>query len=146
MARRGRTSPPPRRSSALLEAPAPSPRAIRRSAVRPRVYIPVVFERLGLAAMMAPKSLLQQNGVEVASRVVEGKADFGLTLSGEVASVEGAVIAGPLPPPFGQDTTYSAAVSAGSGAPDAAEAFIAALTAPAVREIWRKAGFEVPQA
>ena len=37
------------------------------------------------------QGLPQQTGVEVARRVVEGKADFGLTLSGEVASVEGAV-------------------------------------------------------
>ena len=62
--------------------------------------------------MMQAKSLPQQTGVEVARRVVEGKAEFGLTLSGEVASVPGAVIAGPLPPPFGQDTTYCAAVMA----------------------------------
>ena len=110
------------------------------------VYVPVVFERLGIAGLMASKSLLQQNGVEVARRVVEGKADLGLTLSGEVASVEGAEIAGPLPPAYAQDTTYTAAVSAGSEAPDAGRSFIAALTAPAVREIWRKAGFEVPQA
>jgi molybdate transport system substrate-binding protein len=110
------------------------------------VYVPVVFERLGIAGAMASKSLLQQNGVEVARRVVEGKADLGLTLSGEVVSVEGAVIAGPLPPAYGQDTTYTAAVSAGSTAPDAARSFIAALTAPAARETWRKAGFEVPQA
>ena len=68
--------------------------------------------------MMTPKSLPQQTGVEVARRVVEGKADFGLTLSGEVASVAGAVIAGPLPPPFGQDTTYCAAVMAASAARD----------------------------
>jgi len=79
------------------------------------VYIPVMFERMGLAATMKPKTLLEKNGVEVARRVVEGKADFGLTLSGEVASVPGAVIAGPLPPPFGQDTTYCAAVMAGIG-------------------------------
>lgn len=107
------------------------------------VYVPVVFERLGIAATMGPKSLLQQNGVEVARRVVEGKADLGLTLSGEVASVEGAVIAGALPPPYGQDTTYTAAVSAGSAAAEAGRAFIAALTRPAAREIWTRAGFEV---
>jgi molybdate transport system substrate-binding protein len=107
------------------------------------VYVPVVFERLGLAATMKPKSLLQQNGVEVARRVVEGKADLGLTLSGEVASVEGAAIAGPLPPPYGQDTIYCAAVCVGSAAPDAAMAFIKALTAPTAAETWRKAGFEV---
>ncbi len=58
--------------------------------------------------------------------MVEGQAEFGLTLSGEVASVAGAAIAGPLPPPFGQDTTYCAAVMADSGAKEAALAFIAA--------------------
>ena len=84
------------------------------------VHLAKTFEQTGLAAMMKGKSLPQQTGVEVARRVVEGKAEFGLTLSGEVASVPGAVIAGPLPPPFGQDTTYCAAVMAASGAKDEA--------------------------
>jgi molybdate transport system substrate-binding protein len=108
------------------------------------VYVPVVFERLGIAEAMKGKNLLQQNGVEVARRVVEGTADFGLTLSGEVASVPGAVIAGRLPPPFGQDTTYCAAVMAGSATKEAAGAFIAALTRPDSRGVWAKAGFEPP--
>jgi len=110
------------------------------------VYVPVVFERLGLAEVMRPKSLLQKNGVEVARRVVEGAADFGLTLSGEVASVDGAAIAGPLPPPYGQETIYTAGVPATTGAPDAARAFVAALTAASSRGVWQRAGFEVPQA
>ena len=108
------------------------------------VHLAKTFEQAGLAAMMATKSMPQQSGVEVARRVVEGKAEFGLTLSGEVASVAGAVIAGPLPPPFGQDTTYCAAVMAGSGAKEAALAFIAALTRPDTRTTWAKAGFELP--
>jgi ABC-type molybdate transport system substrate-binding protein len=82
--------------------------------------------------------------VEVARRVVEGKAEFGLTLSGEIASVDGAAIAGPLPPPFGQETVYCAAVSADSAVKDAATAFIAALTSPDARQTWAKAGFVVP--
>lgn len=106
------------------------------------VYVPVMFERMGIADTMRPKSLLQQNGVEVARRVVEGKADFGLTLSGEVASVEGAAIAGPLPQPYGLDTLYSAAVSASTAAPEPAAAFIAALTSPGARDTWVQAGFE----
>jgi molybdate transport system substrate-binding protein len=110
------------------------------------VYVPVVFERLGIAELMRPKSLLQKNGVEVARRVVEGAADFGLTLSGEVASVADAMIAGPLPPPYGQETIYTAGVSTTSVAPDAARAFIAALTAASARDTWQQAGFEVPQA
>jgi molybdate transport system substrate-binding protein len=108
------------------------------------VHLAKTFEQTGLAAMMASKVLPQQSGVEVAKRVVEGKAEFGLTLSGEVASVAGAVIAGPLPPPFGQDTTYCAAVMAASGANDEALAFIAALTRPDTRATWSRAGFELP--
>ena len=108
------------------------------------VYIPVMLERMGLATAMKPKSLLEKNGVEVTKRVVEGKADFGLTLSGEVASVAGAVIAGPLPPPHGQDTTYCAAVMAASAAREAGAALIAALTRPDTRETWTKAGFGPP--
>ena len=108
------------------------------------VHLAKTFEREGLAAMMAGKSLLQQSGVEVAKRVVEGKAEFGLTLSGEVASVEGAMIAGALPPPFGQDTDYVAAVMAASAAKDAAADFIAALTRSGTREQWNKAGFQIP--
>jgi molybdate transport system substrate-binding protein len=108
------------------------------------VHLAKTFEQTGLAAMLAGKSMPQQSGVEVARRVVEGKAEFGLTLSGEVASVPGAAIAGPLPPPFGQDTTYAAAVMAGSGAKEAAQALIAALTEPATRPAWSRAGFELP--
>ena len=108
------------------------------------VHLAKTFEQTGLAAMMKAKSLPQQSGVEVAKRVVEGRAEFGLTLSGEVASVPGAAIAGPLPQPFGQDTTYCAAVMAGSSAKDAALAFIAALTRPETRATWTRAGFELP--
>jgi molybdate transport system substrate-binding protein len=108
------------------------------------VYIPVMFERMGLAATMKPKSLLEKNGVEVAKRVVEGKAEFGLTLSGEVASVAGAEIAGPLPPPFGQDTTYCAAVMSASAAQEAGVALVAALTHPDTRATWTRAGFGLP--
>ena len=53
------------------------------------VYLVGLFERMGLSAMIAAKGMPQQSGVEVAKRVVEGKAELGLTLSGEVASVAG---------------------------------------------------------
>lgn len=108
------------------------------------VHLAKTFDQQGVAEMMKSKSMPQSSGVEVAKRVVEGKAEFGLTLSGEVASVPGAVIAGPVPPPFGQDTIYCAAVTAGTAAKDAALAFIAALTRPETRPTWTRAGFELP--
>ena len=143
-ARRSRIFPPPEAFKRLLEAAravATSDPAVGGSA---GVHLARMFEREGLAAMMAGKSLPQQTGAEVARRVVEGKAEFGLTLSGEVASVEGATIAGPLPPPFGQDTTYCAAVMAASREQAAAADFIAALTRPETGETWEKAGFALP--
>jgi ABC-type molybdate transport system substrate-binding protein len=100
--------------------------------------------RAPLAAMLATKMAQQSSGVEVAKRVVEGRAEFGLTLSGEIASVPDAVIAGPVPPPFGQDTIYCAAVMAASGAKAAAQDLIAALTRPGARSDWTRAGFELP--
>src|SRR5207244_365438 len=108
------------------------------------VHLGKAFERAGWAAMMTGKAMPQQTGAEVAERVVEGKAEFGLTLSGEVASVPGAVIAGPLPAPFGQDTIYCAAVMAASHEKSAAAGFIAALTHADTAGAWRKAGFEPP--
>jgi molybdate transport system substrate-binding protein len=108
------------------------------------VHLAKAFELAGWAAMMKGKAMPQQTGAEVAKRVVEGKADFGLTLSGEVASVPGAVIAGALPQPFGQDTIYCAAVMASSAAKEPAAAFIAALTHADTIATWRKAGFEPP--
>jgi molybdate transport system substrate-binding protein len=108
------------------------------------VYLAGLFERLGLAAMMKDKGMPQQSGVEVARRVAEGTADIGLTLSGEVASVAGAVIAGPLPPPLGHDTTYCAAVAAESREKNAGDAFIAVLLGRHTRETWTMAGFEAP--
>ena len=142
-------------------APSPdiaTPEAFKRTLVQARaiafsdaavggsagVYLVGMFERMRLTAMIREKGLPQQTGAEVARRVVEGKADIGLTLSGEVASVEGAVIAGPLPPPLGQDTIYCAAVMAGSTAKEAGAEFIAALTGPETRETWKRAGFEMP--
>ena len=108
------------------------------------VHLAKAFEQTGLAAMMATKSLPQQSGVEVAKRVVEGKAEFGLTLSGEVASVPGAVIAGPLPPPFGQDTTYCAAVMAGSAAKEAGCGLHRGADAAGYADDMAQAGFELP--
>jgi molybdate transport system substrate-binding protein len=108
------------------------------------VHLARMFEREGLAAMLKDKLKPQQSGVEVAKRVVEGQAEFGLTLSGEVASVPGAAIAGPLPPPFGLDTVYCAAMMAGSTAAEAASALIEALTTPSTRPVWTKAGFDLP--
>jgi molybdate transport system substrate-binding protein len=93
--------------------------------------------------MMREKGMPQQNGGEVATRVANGEADIGMTLIAEIMPIKGARVAGALPAPLGNDTTYCAAVMSASRAPDAARAFIDALTAPDTSDVWEEAGFEV---
>lgn len=54
----------------------------------------------------------------------------------------GARLAGLLPPALQLWTVYAAAVPASSREPAQARAFIAALTAPAMRPRWTAAGWE----
>jgi len=107
------------------------------------VYLAGLFERMGLGPAIKQKGMPQQSGAEVARRVAEGKAEIGLTLVGEIVPIAGVTIAGPLPPPIGNDTTYAAAVCAASTERAAAQVFIAALTVPETRAIWHAAGFEL---
>jgi molybdate transport system substrate-binding protein len=102
-----------------------------------------LFEDIGLAPMIKRKGLPQQSGGEVAARVAEGSADLGMTLIAEIVPVEGVHVLGPLPAPYGKDTTYCAAVMTGSDAPKAARAFIAALVQPDVGDLWSSLGFEM---
>ena len=92
---------------------------------------------MGLADEIARKGMPQQTGGEVANRVANGEADIGMTLIAEIVPIQGARVIGPLPAPLGNDTTYAAAVTAGSSAKDAGAAFIARADA-AVRA--RRAG------
>jgi molybdate transport system substrate-binding protein len=108
------------------------------------VYLAGLFERMGLADLTKRKGLPQPSGAEVARRVAEGAADLGLTLTAEIVPVAGARVIGPLPPPFGNETTYAAGLSAACSGPEAASALIARLTHPDAHPLWRQAGFEPP--
>ena len=67
-----------------------------------------------------------------------------MTLIAEIVPIQGARVIGPLPAPLGNDTTYAAAVTTGSGAKDAGQAFIRALTQPSAHGAWEAAGFKRP--
>jgi molybdate transport system substrate-binding protein len=107
------------------------------------IYLRDLFARLGIADMIAAKTVRQNSGVAAAACIARGEADLAMTFIPELLQVEGVRILGPLPPPFGHATGYAAAVSSGSPNREPARAFIAALTARDSRDVWAKAGFEV---
>jgi molybdate transport system substrate-binding protein len=108
------------------------------------IYLAKLFVEMGLSDEIERKGMPQQSGGEVATRVANGEADIGMTLMAEIAPIKGASIVGPLPAPLGNDTTYAAAVMSGSGAKEAGQAFILALTQPSTRGAWQTAGFQLP--
>ena len=106
------------------------------------VYLPQMFKRMGIAEEIEHKAKPQQSGAAVAECVARGEAELGITLIPEIVPIKGARVIGKLPAALADDTTYTAAVAAGSTVPAAAAAFIAALARPATREVWQAAGFE----
>jgi molybdate transport system substrate-binding protein len=108
------------------------------------IYLRDLFAKLGLAEMIAAKTAYQKSGVAAAAAVACGEADLAMTFIPELLQAEGVRILGPLPAPYGHETAYAAAVASDSLRKEAAAAFIAALTAPAAREVFGKAGFEPP--
>jgi molybdate transport system substrate-binding protein len=107
------------------------------------IYLRELLGRIGLAEIVAAKTLAQKSGVAAADAVGRGEADLAMTFIPELLQGNGVLVLGPLPPPYGHATAYAAGVSVRSGFPDAARAFIAVLTAPDARSVWTGAGFEV---
>lgn len=106
-------------------------------------YLRQLFERIGLAGMVAAKTVHHQSGAAAAGAVGRGAADLAVTFVPELLQATGVRILGPLPPPYGHATAYAAAVPADCDQAGAAQAFIRALTAPAAAAVWAAAGFEV---
>jgi molybdate transport system substrate-binding protein len=106
------------------------------------IYLRDLFAKLGLAEMIAAKTTYQKSGVAAAAAVARGDADLAMTFVPELLQADGVRILGPLPPPYGHETAYTAGVTSDSLYQDKARAFIAALTSPGSRAIFAEAGFE----
>jgi molybdate transport system substrate-binding protein len=107
-----------------------------------RVHVERMFDRMGIKAEMAKKTLLEQGSTNSTARVAEGKADLVLTLISEILPVKGIELLGPLPPEHQNYVAFAAAV--GSKAQDAAAAkkLVAFLTKPDVLPVLKAKGME----
>ena len=101
-----------------------------------------MFERLGIAAEMQAKTLLEPGSVQAAEKVVAGEAEILLTLVSEILPVEGMELVGPLPAEFQSYITFDAAVGSRATDAAAARAFIACVAAPAAAPAFAAEGIE----
>ena len=106
------------------------------------IFLAGLLERLGIAAAVGSEALLCSNGDEVVEKVSAGDAEIGSTFMSEIVPSKGVRVVGPLPAAIANANAYAAGIIAGSRNREAAERFIAALTAPAQRATWIAMGFE----
>src|SRR5580700_807528 len=109
-------------------------------------HITKLFERLGIAAEVAPKVKLAAGGPDgrVSVLVSSGEAEIGLQQVSELMSNPDVDVIGMLPAELQQITTYAAGITASAKNADAGNALIKAMTAPSTAAIFEAKGLDPP--
>jgi molybdate transport system substrate-binding protein len=107
------------------------------------IYLAGLFEKLGIADVLKPKTKLKRGGL-VADLVTSGEAEIGLQQISEIVTVKGVTLAGPVPADVQNYTTYAAGISPTTKDADAAKALIGLLAGPSAASVLREKGMERP--
>jgi molybdate transport system substrate-binding protein len=107
------------------------------------IYLAKLFEKMGIADQLKPKSVLVKGGL-AAEKIMSGEADIAMQPASELLAVPGVVLVGPIPLEVQSYTIYAGAVSAGARDQSAADALLAALHGPDKAALLKKKGMELP--
>ncbi|MBE2263885.1 MAG: substrate-binding domain-containing protein [Burkholderiaceae bacterium] len=105
------------------------------------IYLDGLFRRLGIADEVRAKAILVPGGL-LAERVANGEADLAIHQVSEILPVPGVSLAGLLPEPIQNATTYSSAVAASANNRPAATGFLAAMASSGADAIIRAKGMQ----
>jgi molybdate transport system substrate-binding protein len=105
-------------------------------------YVPVLMERLGIAAAMKAKTVTRPGGY-IARVVAAGEAEIAIQQIVELMAVPGVDLVGPLPDEIQKTFTTLAAVMCASTRAAEAESLLGFLTAPGNAETFRAKGLEL---
>jgi molybdate transport system substrate-binding protein len=105
------------------------------------MYVPILLERLGIAAQVKPKTVTRPGGY-IGGVVASGEAEMAVQQIVELKAVPGIDIVGPLPDEIQQVIETAAGIFTASAQPDAAEELIRFLLAPAAARVFEEVGLE----
>jgi molybdate transport system substrate-binding protein len=105
------------------------------------VYMPKMLEKLGIAALIAPKAKNPSRGT-VGEAVARGEAEIALQQISELLPVTGIKVVGPLPDAVQLVTVFSAGIFMSANEPRAARMLIEQLTTNAARAVYTAKGLE----
>ena len=104
------------------------------------IYLKALLVKLGLADELKPKIKLITTAAGEA--VANGEVELGMTQVSEILPFAGVELVGPLPAEIQLYTDFAAAVAAGAKQPEAANALIRFLKAPAAVPVIKAKGLE----
>jgi len=104
------------------------------------IHFSRIIDQLDLRSILAGKTILAANGLDVVQKVARGEAELGITQVSEILHVDASTLVGPLPDALQLATTYVAWTP--EPANRAARELVDALTAKQGRERFRAAGFD----
>jgi molybdate transport system substrate-binding protein len=106
------------------------------------LYMPTLFEKMGIAGDVKPKIIQIAPGLGVGAALARGEGEIGFTQVSELMSVEGIQYVGPLPADVQFVTVFSAGLHTSAPAPDAAGALLKFLTGPEAAPVLKSHGME----
>lgn len=106
-------------------------------------YLANLFEKMGIAAELKPKTVLVKGGYS-AEKIVTGEAEIALQPTSELLAVPGTTLVGPIPLEVQHYIAYSGGVSAASRNPAAANALLLMLADPSNLPLLKKKGMDEP--
>jgi molybdate transport system substrate-binding protein len=101
-----------------------------------------MLDSLGITDAMKSKTVLLQGSDLTIAAVLDGRADFVITLVSELLPIKGLELLGPLPDKFQHYVSFSAATSAGAKDPVSANALIQFLAGPMALPVINARGME----
>ena len=105
------------------------------------VYLPDLFQRMGIADAMQAKTRIVL-GEPAGAVVARGEAEIGFQQVGELLPVPGIDLIGPLPPDTQHITVFSAGLEGRAREPEAARALVKLFTSAAAVPLLKQKGME----
>jgi molybdate transport system substrate-binding protein len=106
------------------------------------VHFAKVLERLGIADEMKSKTRFPPEGGFTARLLASGEVDLAIQQTGELISVPGVELVGPLPGELQSITSFAIAIPTAARQPDAAKALIKYLQSPEAAAVMKARGLD----
>jgi len=106
------------------------------------LYLPTLFQNLGIADQLKPKILQIGPGLGVGDALARGEGDIGFTQMSELMSVKGIQYLGPLPAEVQLITVFAAGIHREAAAADGARALLQFLTGPQSAKVLKSHGLD----